>query len=186
MQRQLDCGDTHVSYKLVALSPRLPFKAEKPSLVPERDDDTPVSGAEISCSSDAPGDCRKGDGDDRKCESESQRILRLGSACAGNGLPDASGNAGRGGQRNRHAGTTPQAHRQQRPASAPTPAKAAASEDASPLEVARRTLERRAAEAVIWGMPAVNCELMLQEMFSKTAGKITTGPSRVRSTKVIA
>jgi len=31
-------------------------------------------------------------------------------------------------------------------------------------ELARRTLERRAVEAVIWGMPAVNTDLMYQEM----------------------
>jgi hypothetical protein len=34
-----------------------------------------------------------------------------------------------------------------------------------------RTIERRAVEAVIWGMPAVNYDLMRQEMFKKTAGK---------------
>ena len=39
-------------------------------------------------------------------------------------------------------------------------------------ELARRTVERRAAEAVIWGMPAVNTELMLQEMLNKTSGKV--------------
>jgi hypothetical protein len=37
---------------------------------------------------------------------------------------------------------------------------------------ARRTVERRAAEAVIWGMPAVNYDLMLQEMLTKTNGKV--------------
>src|SRR6185295_9513265 len=36
----------------------------------------------------------------------------------------------------------------------------------------RRLVERRAFEAVIWGMPAVNYDLMLQEMLSKTAGKV--------------
>jgi hypothetical protein len=36
----------------------------------------------------------------------------------------------------------------------------------------RRTIERRAVEAVIWGMPAVNTDLMLQEMLSKTNGKV--------------
>ena len=30
----------------------------------------------------------------------------------------------------------------------------------------------RAVEAVIWGMPAVNYDLMLQEMLSKTEGKV--------------
>ena len=36
----------------------------------------------------------------------------------------------------------------------------------------RRTMERRAVEAVIWGMPAVNYDLMLQEMLTKTPGKV--------------
>jgi hypothetical protein len=39
-------------------------------------------------------------------------------------------------------------------------------------ELARRTIARRAVEAVIWGMPAVNYDLMLQEMPTKTAGKV--------------
>src|SRR4029077_8719761 len=39
-------------------------------------------------------------------------------------------------------------------------------------ELNRRTVERRAVEAVIWGMPAVNYDLMLQEMLSKTNGKL--------------
>src|SRR5262245_60141429 len=39
-------------------------------------------------------------------------------------------------------------------------------------DLARRTIERRAVEAVIWGMPAVNYDLMLQEMLSKTNGKV--------------
>jgi hypothetical protein len=34
------------------------------------------------------------------------------------------------------------------------------------------TVERRAVEAVIWGMPAVNTDLMLQEMLSKTKAKV--------------
>jgi hypothetical protein len=38
-------------------------------------------------------------------------------------------------------------------------------------DLARRTIERRAVEAVIWGMPAVNYDLMRQEMFAKTKGK---------------
>jgi len=42
----------------------------------------------------------------------------------------------------------------------------------SPAELAERTLRRRAGEAVIWGMPAGNYELMLQEMLGKTAGKV--------------
>jgi hypothetical protein len=39
-------------------------------------------------------------------------------------------------------------------------------------DLARRTIERRAIEAIIWGMPAVNYDLMLQEMLNKTAGKV--------------
>jgi hypothetical protein len=42
----------------------------------------------------------------------------------------------------------------------------------SPEDVTRRTIERRAVEAVMWGMPAVNYDLMLQEMLTKTAGKV--------------
>ena len=38
-------------------------------------------------------------------------------------------------------------------------------------DLARRAVERRAVEAAIWGMPAVNYDLMLQEMLSKTSGK---------------
>src|SRR6476661_9329271 len=38
-------------------------------------------------------------------------------------------------------------------------------------DLARRTIERRAVEADVWGMPAVNYDLMLQEMLTKTAGK---------------
>jgi hypothetical protein len=44
--------------------------------------------------------------------------------------------------------------------------------DFSPEDLARRATERRAVEAVIWGMPAVNYDLMLQEMLTKTAGKV--------------
>src|SRR6516225_8021861 len=36
----------------------------------------------------------------------------------------------------------------------------------------RRTIERRAIEAVIWGIPAVNTDLMRQEMLIKTPGKV--------------
>lgn len=42
----------------------------------------------------------------------------------------------------------------------------------TPAELAARTIERRAVEAVIWGMPAVNYDLMLQEMLTKTKGKV--------------
>ena len=41
-----------------------------------------------------------------------------------------------------------------------------------PDELNRRAVERRAVEAVIWGMPIVNYDLMLQEMLTKTAGKV--------------
>ena len=49
------------------------------------------------------------------------------------------------------------------PAFAQTPA---------PDQLTQRSIERRAVESVIWGMPAVNYDLMLQEMFSKTDGKV--------------
>jgi hypothetical protein len=39
-------------------------------------------------------------------------------------------------------------------------------------DIARRTIERRAIEVVNWGMSAVNTDLMLQEMRTKTAGKV--------------
>jgi hypothetical protein len=39
-------------------------------------------------------------------------------------------------------------------------------------ELNRRLVERRAVEAAIWGMPAVNYDLMLQEMLTKTDGKV--------------
>jgi hypothetical protein len=39
-------------------------------------------------------------------------------------------------------------------------------------ELNRRNIERRAVEAVIWGMPAVNYDLMLQEMLAKTPAKV--------------
>lgn len=41
--------------------------------------------------------------------------------------------------------------------------------DADSLQ--RRAIERRGTEAVIWGMPAVNADLMLQEMLAKTTAK---------------
>ena len=41
----------------------------------------------------------------------------------------------------------------------------------SPDDIALRTIERRAVEAVIWGMSAVNSDLMLQEMLGKTAAR---------------
>jgi hypothetical protein len=48
----------------------------------------------------------------------------------------------------------------------------AQAQDFSADDLTRRTMERRAVEAVIWGMPAVNYGLMLQEMLTKTAGKV--------------
>ena len=36
-------------------------------------------------------------------------------------------------------------------------------QDFSPSELQKRAIERRAVEAVIWGMPAVNYDIMLQE-----------------------
>src|SRR5262247_3088962 len=42
----------------------------------------------------------------------------------------------------------------------------------SPELLAHRTIERRAVDAVVWGMPAVNYDLMLQEMLTKTTGKV--------------
>jgi hypothetical protein len=42
----------------------------------------------------------------------------------------------------------------------------------SPEDLNRRSIERRAVEAVIWGMPAVNTDLMLQEMLTKTSSKV--------------
>src|ERR1700757_4226498 len=38
-------------------------------------------------------------------------------------------------------------------------------------DLARRTIERRAVEAVIWGMPAVNLDLMLQAMIGVANGQ---------------
>src|SRR5262245_29190035 len=42
----------------------------------------------------------------------------------------------------------------------------------SATELAEHTVHRRAVEAVIWGMPAVHYDLMLQEMLTKTTGKV--------------
>lgn len=39
-------------------------------------------------------------------------------------------------------------------------------------DLKRRSIQRRAVEAVIWGMPVVNYDLMLQEMLTKTPGKV--------------
>jgi hypothetical protein len=42
----------------------------------------------------------------------------------------------------------------------------------TPAQLAERTAHRRAVESVIWGMPAVNYDLMLQEMLAKTPGRV--------------
>lgn len=47
----------------------------------------------------------------------------------------------------------------------------ASAQTLSPEDLARRSIERRAVEAVIWGMPAVNADLMLQAMLSSTPAK---------------
>ena len=47
----------------------------------------------------------------------------------------------------------------------------ALAQDFSPDELASRAIERRAVEAVIWGMPAVNFDLMLQAMIGSANGK---------------
>jgi hypothetical protein len=60
-------------------------------------------------------------------------------------------------------------------ASDPVAAKGTATstpEGYSPSELAQRVIERRAVEAAIWGMPAVNYDPMLQEMLTKTQGKV--------------
>lgn len=52
------------------------------------------------------------------------------------------------------------------------PARATAGDTATgAANIARRMMERRATEAAIWGMPAVNYDLMRQQMLTKTAGK---------------
>src|SRR5262249_52470273 len=48
----------------------------------------------------------------------------------------------------------------------------AAAQEPSSDDLARRATERRAIEAVNWGMPAVNTQLMLQEMLAKTQGRV--------------
>jgi hypothetical protein len=55
---------------------------------------------------------------------------------------------------------------------AATIAFAAHAEAPSADELARRSLERRAIEAVIWGMPAVNLDLMFQAMVGSAKGKV--------------
>ncbi|HXI27306.1 MAG TPA: DUF1254 domain-containing protein, partial [Vicinamibacterales bacterium] len=55
-------------------------------------------------------------------------------------------------------------------AGAIAPSAAARTQPFSPDDLARRTIERRAVEAVIWGMPAVNYDLMYQAMARNTKG----------------
>ena len=45
-------------------------------------------------------------------------------------------------------------------------------QNAPAADVNNRLIRSRAVEAVIWGMPAVNYDLMLQEMLTKTPGKV--------------
>jgi hypothetical protein len=47
---------------------------------------------------------------------------------------------------------------------------ASAPSEYSPMDVQRRVVERRAFEAVVWGMPAANYQLMYQEMVEKVKG----------------
>ena len=51
-------------------------------------------------------------------------------------------------------------------------ASAAQAQKSTASDLERRMIERRAVDAVVWGMPAVNYDLMLQEMLTKTPGKI--------------
>jgi hypothetical protein len=53
-----------------------------------------------------------------------------------------------------------------------TLAASAQAQNLSADDLKRRAIERRAVEAVIWGMPAVNYDLMLQEMLIKTPGRL--------------
>ena len=48
----------------------------------------------------------------------------------------------------------------------------AQAQNLSAEELTRRSVERRAVEAAIWGMPIVNYDLMLQEMLTKADGKV--------------
>src|SRR5215470_14226785 len=57
-------------------------------------------------------------------------------------------------------------------AQATSPSLSGEGEKLSASDLNRRMVESRAAEAVIWGMPAVNYDLMLQEMLTKTDGKV--------------
>jgi hypothetical protein len=48
----------------------------------------------------------------------------------------------------------------------------AGAKERSASDLSGRLVERRAFEAVVWGMPAVNTDLMLQEMLTKAKGKV--------------
>ena len=54
------------------------------------------------------------------------------------------------------------------PSRAPGVTPAGKARNFSTRELARRVIERRAFEAVIWGMPAVNAELMFQAMVQRS------------------
>jgi hypothetical protein len=47
----------------------------------------------------------------------------------------------------------------------------------SPIELAERTLHRRAVAAVIWGMPAVNAELLFQDPSDTKSNWVPTNAS---------
>jgi hypothetical protein len=47
----------------------------------------------------------------------------------------------------------------------------AQAQDLSAKEIADRQIHRRAVEAVIWGMPAVNTDLMLRRCSPRPAGR---------------
>jgi len=53
-----------------------------------------------------------------------------------------------------------------------TAAAAASAQSPAASRSAERALQRRAVEAVNWGLPAVNYDLMLQQMLTKTSGKV--------------
>ena len=51
----------------------------------------------------------------------------------------------------------------------------ATAQNLSADDLNRRMIERRAVEAVIWGMPAVNTDLMRQQMLTKTSWQGRSG-----------
>jgi len=53
-----------------------------------------------------------------------------------------------------------------------TPTQVAQAETYSAQDLNERMIHRRAVEAVIWGIPAVNTDLMRQQMLTKTTGKV--------------